>query len=148
MRPAWANSLQDPISKITRTKWTGDVAQAVEHLLCKRSPEFKPPSHQKKKERKQQAENEQKSLGKQQSQDLESRDLHSSVRECHLLPQVTLQLLMCESGAIARVALSKPGRRECVRNCKSSPHGCTRSHLQSAEQNNSIFAAFACLENP
>jgi hypothetical protein len=23
------------ISKITRAKWTGDVAQAVEHLLCK-----------------------------------------------------------------------------------------------------------------
>jgi hypothetical protein len=23
---------QDPISKITRAKWTGDVAQAVEHL--------------------------------------------------------------------------------------------------------------------
>jgi heme/copper-type cytochrome/quinol oxidase subunit 2 len=24
-----------PISKITRAKWTGCVAQAVEHLLCK-----------------------------------------------------------------------------------------------------------------
>jgi hypothetical protein len=34
-RPAWANSLQDLISKITRTKWTEGVAQAVEHLLCK-----------------------------------------------------------------------------------------------------------------
>jgi hypothetical protein len=30
-----ANSLQDPISKITRAKWTAGVAQAVEHLLCK-----------------------------------------------------------------------------------------------------------------
>jgi hypothetical protein len=29
------NSLQDSISKITRAKWTGDVAQAVQCLLCK-----------------------------------------------------------------------------------------------------------------
>jgi hypothetical protein len=28
-------SSQDPISKITRVKWTPGVAQAVEHLLCK-----------------------------------------------------------------------------------------------------------------
>jgi hypothetical protein len=34
-RPAWANILQDPISKLTRVKWTGSVAQAVEHLVCK-----------------------------------------------------------------------------------------------------------------
>jgi hypothetical protein len=34
LRPAGANSLQDLISKITRTKWTGGVAQA-ECLLCK-----------------------------------------------------------------------------------------------------------------
>jgi hypothetical protein len=27
--------LRDPILKITRAKWTGGVAQAVEHLLCK-----------------------------------------------------------------------------------------------------------------
>jgi hypothetical protein len=26
LRPAWANSLQDPISKITRAKWTRGVA--------------------------------------------------------------------------------------------------------------------------
>jgi hypothetical protein len=26
---------ETPISKITRTKWTGDVAQAIELLLCK-----------------------------------------------------------------------------------------------------------------
>jgi hypothetical protein len=26
---------QDPISKITRAKWTGGMVQAVEHLLCK-----------------------------------------------------------------------------------------------------------------
>jgi hypothetical protein len=32
LRPTWANSSQDPISKITRTKWTGGVAQTVEHL--------------------------------------------------------------------------------------------------------------------
>jgi 2,3-bisphosphoglycerate-independent phosphoglycerate mutase len=34
--PAWANKLQDPISKTTRAKWTGDMAQVVEHLLFKR----------------------------------------------------------------------------------------------------------------
>jgi hypothetical protein len=34
-RPSQANSLQDPISKITKTKWTGGVAQSVECLLCK-----------------------------------------------------------------------------------------------------------------
>jgi hypothetical protein len=28
--PAWANSSQDPVSKITRTKWTGGVAQVTE----------------------------------------------------------------------------------------------------------------------
>jgi hypothetical protein len=27
--------LKDPISKITRAKWTGGVAQVVQHLLCK-----------------------------------------------------------------------------------------------------------------
>jgi hypothetical protein len=30
-----SNSSPDPFSKITRTKWTGGVAQAVEYLLCK-----------------------------------------------------------------------------------------------------------------
>jgi hypothetical protein len=34
-RPGWANSSWDPISKITRTKWTGAVAQKVQHMLCK-----------------------------------------------------------------------------------------------------------------
>jgi hypothetical protein len=34
-RTAWANSLADHIAKITRVKWTGGVAQAVECLLCK-----------------------------------------------------------------------------------------------------------------
>jgi hypothetical protein len=34
-RPAWANSLRDPISKITRAKRMGVVAQTVECLLCK-----------------------------------------------------------------------------------------------------------------
>jgi hypothetical protein len=29
-------------NKITRAKWTGGVAQAVEHLLCKCEAEFKP----------------------------------------------------------------------------------------------------------
>jgi hypothetical protein len=35
LKPAQANSLRDPISKITRAKWTGGAAQVVEHLLCK-----------------------------------------------------------------------------------------------------------------
>jgi hypothetical protein len=35
LRPAWANSSWDPISKITKDKWTGDVAQKVGCLLCK-----------------------------------------------------------------------------------------------------------------
>jgi hypothetical protein len=35
LRPAWENSLRDAISKITRAKWTGGVAQALQ------SPEFK-----------------------------------------------------------------------------------------------------------
>jgi hypothetical protein len=35
LRPAQANSLWDFISKITRTKWTGGMAKAVECLLCK-----------------------------------------------------------------------------------------------------------------
>jgi hypothetical protein len=34
--PAWANSSRNLISKITRAKWTGGVAQVVEYLLCKR----------------------------------------------------------------------------------------------------------------
>jgi hypothetical protein len=34
-RPVQRNSFQDPISKITRLKWTGGVVQAVECLLCK-----------------------------------------------------------------------------------------------------------------
>jgi hypothetical protein len=35
LRPAWANSSQVPISKITRAKWAGGVAQAIKYLLCK-----------------------------------------------------------------------------------------------------------------
>jgi hypothetical protein len=34
-RPTWANSLWDPISNITRVKWTEGVAQEIECLLCK-----------------------------------------------------------------------------------------------------------------
>jgi hypothetical protein len=41
-RSAQKNSSGNPISKITRAKWTGSVAQAVKHLLCKH--EFKPQS--------------------------------------------------------------------------------------------------------
>jgi hypothetical protein len=33
-RPAWTNSLGDPIPKITRAKWIGSVSRAVECLLC------------------------------------------------------------------------------------------------------------------
>jgi hypothetical protein len=35
LRPVQANSSQDPISKRTRAKWTGGVAQAAEYWLCK-----------------------------------------------------------------------------------------------------------------
>jgi hypothetical protein len=35
LRPASANRSQDPISKITRAKWTGGMAQEVENLLYK-----------------------------------------------------------------------------------------------------------------
>jgi hypothetical protein len=42
------NSSKDPISKITRAKWTGSVVQALKCLLCKwvleheyRRPSFK-----------------------------------------------------------------------------------------------------------
>jgi hypothetical protein len=31
-----------PLSKITKAKWPVDVAQAVEHLLCKCEAAFKP----------------------------------------------------------------------------------------------------------
>jgi hypothetical protein len=34
-RSAWAISSQDPVSKLTAAKWTGDEDQAVECLLCK-----------------------------------------------------------------------------------------------------------------
>jgi hypothetical protein len=43
LKPSQANSLQDPISKITRAKWTGGVAQVVSvPALQMQSPEFKP----------------------------------------------------------------------------------------------------------
>jgi hypothetical protein len=41
-----ANSSGDLISKITRAKWTGGVAQVVAPALQVQSPEFKPQSHQ------------------------------------------------------------------------------------------------------
>jgi hypothetical protein len=50
-RPAWANSWQDHISKITRAKWTGGMAQAEEPLLYCFTwglSEFKLQSHLKK----------------------------------------------------------------------------------------------------
>jgi hypothetical protein len=42
LRPAWANSSRHLISKITRAKWTGGVAQVVECLLCKRKERSNP----------------------------------------------------------------------------------------------------------
>jgi hypothetical protein len=42
MRSAQANSWRDSISKITRVKWTGGVAQWAESPLCKCEDEFKP----------------------------------------------------------------------------------------------------------
>jgi hypothetical protein len=44
-RPAWANGSRDHISKMTRAKWTGGVAQAVECLLCKCKTLTSNPSH-------------------------------------------------------------------------------------------------------
>jgi hypothetical protein len=41
--------LQDLISKIIRAKWTGDVAQEIDHL---QSPDFKTPVYKKKKKKK------------------------------------------------------------------------------------------------
>jgi hypothetical protein len=46
---AQTNSSNDPISKITRGKWTGGMAQAVEHLLRKLKTKFEPQHHRKKK---------------------------------------------------------------------------------------------------
>jgi hypothetical protein len=42
---------QDPTSKITRAKWIGGVAQAVENLLCKWEALSSNPSAQKKKKK-------------------------------------------------------------------------------------------------
>jgi hypothetical protein len=46
-----ANSSRDPNSKITRAKWTGGVAQVVEHLLCKSKARNSKPSATKKKKK-------------------------------------------------------------------------------------------------
>jgi hypothetical protein len=35
LKPDWASTSLDSISKITSVKWTGGVAQAVEPILCK-----------------------------------------------------------------------------------------------------------------
>jgi hypothetical protein len=47
LRPAQENSSQDPISKVTRAKWTLGLAQELECLLQVKSPEFKLKSHKK-----------------------------------------------------------------------------------------------------
>jgi hypothetical protein len=49
LRSTWTNSSRDPIPKITRAKWTGGVAQALEYLLCKHEAKCKPQSRQKQK---------------------------------------------------------------------------------------------------
>jgi hypothetical protein len=55
LRSTWANSSRDPVSKITRPKWVGSVAQEVEYLLCKLETRTKPwiqmPDPQKKKKK-------------------------------------------------------------------------------------------------
>jgi hypothetical protein len=55
---SWANNSQDPISKITRAKWTGGLAQAVEHLLCKCKALSSNPVPSKKKKKKKKRESE------------------------------------------------------------------------------------------
>jgi hypothetical protein len=54
LRSAPANSSQDPISKITRAKWTGSMAQAVQHLLCKCEALYSNPSPTKEKRKEKQ----------------------------------------------------------------------------------------------
>jgi hypothetical protein len=46
------NSSQDHISKITKAKWTGGMAQAVEHQLCKSKVLIQTPIPLKKKKKK------------------------------------------------------------------------------------------------
>jgi hypothetical protein len=50
-RPTWANSLQDPIFKLTRAKWTGGVSSGRVPALQVRSPAFKPQFHQQKRQK-------------------------------------------------------------------------------------------------
>jgi hypothetical protein len=49
LRPTWTNSSQDPISKLTRAKWTGGIANVVQCLLCKHEVLSSKPSPPKKK---------------------------------------------------------------------------------------------------
>jgi hypothetical protein len=58
LRLAWANSSREPISKITRARWTGGVAQVVECLLCKcEALSLNPVPPQRRKEKKRKKEN-------------------------------------------------------------------------------------------
>jgi hypothetical protein len=52
LKLACANSFQDPISKITRVKWTRGVPQVVEYLLCKHKAQSSNPSLIKKQNKK------------------------------------------------------------------------------------------------
>jgi hypothetical protein len=47
----WQSAVRGPISKITRAKWTGDVAQVVKCLLCKYEAINSNPGTTKKKKR-------------------------------------------------------------------------------------------------
>jgi hypothetical protein len=55
--------LETPIFKITRAKWTEDMLQAVEYLLCKHKAPSSNPSHTKKKKKKKKKETKQKCTG-------------------------------------------------------------------------------------
>jgi hypothetical protein len=51
-RPVQKNSSRDPISKTTRAKWTADVVEEVERLLCKHEAPSSNPSSIKTKQKK------------------------------------------------------------------------------------------------
>jgi hypothetical protein len=48
LRPLKENSSQDPVSKVTRVKWTGGMAQGVQHVFCKHGTLSSNPSPTKK----------------------------------------------------------------------------------------------------
>jgi hypothetical protein len=42
-RPAWEDSSPNPISQIKTAKWTGNVAQVVEHYFASMKPKIQTP---------------------------------------------------------------------------------------------------------